>query len=119
MAKLYVANLQWGVDDIIFKDFFEKVGQVISANIIMDRETGRSRGFGFVEMADEEGTKAAIALSGTLLNGRPVAIKPAEPEKRIDQSMKPITDFMADTGKVGERIEIEYGDKRFTLIRET
>jgi RNA recognition motif-containing protein len=118
MAKLYVGNLQWGVTDELLKGFFEKVGHVISVNIIMDRETGRSRGFGFVEMEDGNGTEAAIQLSGTSLNGRPIAVKPAEPERRTDQTMKPITDFLADTGKIGEQIEIEYGEKRFTLTRE-
>ncbi len=79
--NLYVGNLSWGVDDDSLRTFFETYGEVTDARVITDRETGRSRGFGFVEMA-EEGAKKAIADSDTKeLDGRVLKINEAKPRE--------------------------------------
>jgi RNA recognition motif-containing protein len=73
--KIYVGNLPWsfGSDDL--SRLFEDHGEVISANVITDRVTGRSRGFGFVEMGSPDQAQAAIAaLNGTEAGGRPLRV---------------------------------------------
>ena len=76
--KLYVGNLAWGVSDTELRQAFEKFGDVESASVVLDRETGRSRGFGFVEMANAEGAKAAVSgLDGQDIAGRPVRVSQA------------------------------------------
>ena len=57
MKKIYVGNLPWSVDDDSLANIFEPYGSVASAKVISDRDTGRSRGFGFVEMSDDDGAK--------------------------------------------------------------
>ncbi|HIQ57440.1 TPA: RNA-binding protein [Candidatus Gracilibacteria bacterium] len=61
-TKLFVGSLPWGVSDEMLREAFEQAGVVISARVITDRETGRSRGFGFVEMETTEGAAAAIEM---------------------------------------------------------
>ena len=79
MKKIFVASLSWDVDDFSLQEAFEKFGEVISAKVVLDRESGRSRGFGFVEMEDEAAADAAIeALDGTELEGRTIVVKEAE-----------------------------------------
>lgn len=79
MAKnLYVGNLAYGTTSDDLRGLFEQYGTVNSSQVIMDRETGRSRGFGFVEMAD--GAEQAIeALNGTELQGRTITVNEARP----------------------------------------
>lgn len=62
--RIYVGNLPFSTDDNQLRATFEAHGAVMSAAVIMDRDTGRSRGFGFVEMSDEDGRKAIEALNG-------------------------------------------------------
>ena len=79
--RLYVGNLQWEVTDSKLKSHFELVGEVESASVILDRNTGRSRGFGFVEMIDEKDAEKVIEeLSGSDLEGRKIIIRKAQPE---------------------------------------
>lgn len=79
-TKLFVGSLAWSTTDDGLKDFFAQVGSVVSANVITDRETGRSRGFGFVEMSsDEEAKKAIEELNGKELDGRPITVNEARP----------------------------------------
>ena len=79
--NIFVGNLAWGVDDIALKATFETYGTVESARVIHDRETGRSRGFGFVEMPNnDEGSAAIEALDGKEVMGRPIRCN--ESEKR-------------------------------------
>ena len=86
--KLYVGNLAYSTTEGSLQDAFGRVGSVVKATIIIDRETGRSKGFGFVEMADEAGAAAAVAqLNGTQLDGR--AIKVAEAQARQDRDSRP------------------------------
>ncbi len=79
--KLYDGNLPYTTDSSELEKLFGAHGQVVSAQIINDRETGRSKGFGFVEMAnDEEANKAIAALNETELDGRTIVVKPANPK---------------------------------------
>lgn len=77
--RLYVGNLAWTVTDQDLHDVFAEAGKVDSSQVIMDRATNRSRGFGFVEMATDEGADAAIAkLNGRDVKGRPIRVNEAQ-----------------------------------------
>ena len=79
MTTIFVAKLDFGVNSDQLKELFEQHGTVLKANVATDRETGKSRGFGFVEMPDAGEANTAIrALDGYLVNGRPIAVKEAE-----------------------------------------
>jgi RNA recognition motif-containing protein len=81
-TKLFVGSLSYGVNDDQLKDFFAAAGTVVSANVIMDRQSNRSKGFGFVEMSsDEEAQKAVKELNGKELDGRPVTVSEARPRE--------------------------------------
>ncbi|XOV84678.1 MAG: RNA recognition motif domain-containing protein [bacterium] len=81
MKKLYVGNLAWGVTDDDLQNMFAEYGSVASAVVITDRETGRSRGFGFVEL--EDGADQAIeALNGQEMQGRPLRVNEAQSKDR-------------------------------------
>jgi RNA recognition motif-containing protein len=80
--KLYVGNLSYSVDSSELEQLFGQHGQVISAQIINDRDTGRSKGFGFVEMAnDDEATAAIAALNGQQHGGRALTVNEARPRE--------------------------------------
>jgi len=83
--NIYIANLSYGVNDADLKELFQEYGEISSAKVITDRETGRSRGFGFVEMPnDAEGEKAINELNGVEYDGKVIAVNVAKPktEKR-------------------------------------
>ena len=82
--NIYISNLSFTILDKDLKGFFSEYGEVSSAKIIIDRVTMRSRGFGFVEMPDNEGSKKAIAaLDGTTIDGRVIKVTEArEKEER-------------------------------------
>ena len=74
-TKLFVGRLSWGTTSEGLKAKFEEFGEVVSAQVIVDRETNRSKGYGFVEMATDEGAKAAIAgLDNQELDGRTIVV---------------------------------------------
>lgn len=78
MSKLFVGNLSWSTTDASMKAFFETIGEVISARVVLERETRRSRGFGFVEMANTELAERAIAeLNDKELDGRAIRVNMA------------------------------------------
>jgi len=80
MANIYVGNLPFQTTEDDLREMFGAHGTVDKVNIIMDRMTGRSRGFGFVEMSDAAAAEAAInALNGQDLNGRPLTVNEARP----------------------------------------
>jgi RNA recognition motif-containing protein len=80
--KLYVGNLPYGVGDGELHTLFEPHGAVTSAQVIMDRDTGRSKGFGFVEMDNGEQAQAAIsALNGREVDGRALTVNEARPRE--------------------------------------
>jgi len=77
--KMYVGSLSWDTTDESLRKAFEKHGEVTEVAVIRDRDTGRSRGFGFVTMADEDGFKAAMSnLDGTELDGRTIKVNEAK-----------------------------------------
>lgn len=77
--RLYVGNLAWTVTDQDLQDAFSEAGDVESSQVIMDRATNRSRGFGFVEMATDEAAEAAIEnLNGREIKGRPIRVNEAQ-----------------------------------------
>lgn len=79
--KLYVGNLSYETTDADLRDMFEQHGSVSSAQVIMDRDTGRSKGFGFVEMAENQHADAAIAaLNGQSSGGRQLTVNEARPK---------------------------------------
>lgn len=78
--KLFVGNLSFSTEESTLQDLFSQVGQVDSVRVMRDQATGRSRGFGFVEMANEEGARAAIdKFNETELDGRRLAVNEARP----------------------------------------
>jgi len=77
---MYVSNLGFQVSDEELKTLFNKFGEVTSAKVVMDRETGRSRGFGFVEMADTAAEEAMKSLDGTQVDGRAISVTKARPK---------------------------------------
>ena len=80
---IYVGNLPYSVTDGELQDLFAQFGEVTSARVISDRETGRAKGFGFVEMRDSaEANKAIEALNGTDMNGRALRVNESQPKPR-------------------------------------
>jgi RNA recognition motif-containing protein len=80
--KIYVGNLAYGVTDGDLLKMFEPHGEVRSAQVIMDRDTGRSKGFGFVEMSNDQEAQAAItALNGKDVDGRALTVNEARPRE--------------------------------------
>src|SRR5438445_13447869 len=80
--KLYVGNLSFNVTSEDLQEHFAAAGAVTSANVVMDRDTGRSRGFGFVEMAsDDEATGAIAQFNGTEYDGRNLVVNEARPRE--------------------------------------
>lgn len=79
--KLYVGNLPWSTADADLEELFGGVGEVVSARVITDRDTGRSRGFGFVEMNQEGGQRAVSELNGHEIDGRALRVNEANEQK--------------------------------------
>ncbi len=79
MKKIYVGNLPWSVDDHALSAIFEAFGEVHSSKVITDRETGRSRGFGFIEMDDGDAMGAIQGLEGHQIEGRTLTVNEARP----------------------------------------
>ncbi len=80
--NIYVGNLPYTMQEDELRETFERYGAVSSAKIVIDRETDRSKGFGFVEMPNQgEGEAAIKALDGQALNGRPLRVNPAKPRE--------------------------------------
>ena len=79
---MFVGSLPWAVDDAKLAEIFAQAGNVVSAQVVKDRETGRSRGFGFVEMStDEEAQNAVKNLNGTDVEGRKIVVNIARPRE--------------------------------------
>jgi RNA recognition motif-containing protein len=84
MKKIYVGNLPWSADEAGLRELFSAIGEVHSAAVISDRDTGRSRGFGFIEMDDGDADKAISQLNGQEMDGRQLRIN--EARDRNDRS---------------------------------
>lgn len=80
--NIFIAGLSYNISDSDLTELFAEYGEVASARVISDRETGRSKGYGFVEMADEEaGNKAISALNEAEIDGRKLAVSVARPKE--------------------------------------
>lgn len=80
--KLFVGSLAWAVKDEDLVDFFSQVGTVVSAKVIIDRDSGRSKGYAFVEMSSDDEAKDAVdKLNSQELKGRPVVVNFAKPKE--------------------------------------
>jgi RNA recognition motif-containing protein len=81
-AKLYVGNLSYNSTEETLAELFSQFGEVVSMRIVIDRETGRSKGFGFVEMASAEAAQQSIAqLNGKQIDGRALTVNEARPQE--------------------------------------
>lgn len=125
--KLYVGNLAWQVTSEELAAHFEPIGTVLSAAVIIDRNTGRSRGFGFVEMdSPEQAQKAIQELNNTRIQGRQIMVRDAKPETKgnntevRDVDPMPITRIQefVKLAEVGEEIPFQANFKNFVIIRE-
>ena len=95
--NIYVSNLSFNVQDEDLREFFTPYGEVTSAKVINDKETGRSRGFGFVEMSDDVAAKKAIAeLDQASVEGRTVKVMEAKPKE--DRQNRTFTPFRGNNG---------------------
>jgi cold-inducible RNA-binding protein len=85
-TKLFVGSLAYSVTDDELEQFFASAGKVTSAKVIIDRDTNRSKGFGFVEMESDDEAKSAIQqLDGKELNGRAIAVNEARPQENRER----------------------------------
>ncbi len=90
--KLYVGNLSYSSTEPVLEDLFGQYGQVVSAKVVIDRETKRSRGFGFVEMEEDDAAEAAIsALDGYEFEGRRLRVNEA-----MERERRPRREFQHD-----------------------
>ncbi|MCH2673859.1 MAG: RNA-binding protein [Dehalococcoidia bacterium] len=78
---IYVGNLPWSIDDEGLKNLFSEHGDVISAKVITDRDTNRSKGFGFVEMDDDSAESAISSLDGSEVEGRAIKVNKSKGKK--------------------------------------
>ena len=105
-SKIYVGNLPYSVTDSALKSNFAEFGSVSSAKVMMDRETGKSKGFGFVEMASAEVAQAAIsALNGMSVDGRSIVVNLARPREATHGAGA----YGADGFKATARADVGYG----------
>lgn len=80
VMNIYIGNLPYSTDDVQLKEIFESFGAVTTARVIFDRDTGRSKGYGFVEMSDPEDAKKALSeLDGSIVGGRTLRVNEALP----------------------------------------
>jgi RNA recognition motif-containing protein len=90
MSKsLYVGNLPWSATEADVRDLFSQYGEVTSVNLITDRETGRARGFGFVEIADADAQKAIEALDNYSYSGRNLKVNESKPREERPRTSRP------------------------------
>lgn len=122
-SKLYVGNLSWETTNQDLSRHFEHIGQIEDAFVIKDRETNKSKGFGFVQMVSELDADTAIAeLNGSMLNERKIVVRMANPEGRPAAAkgsipMAAIIEFITTSGQIGDKIDLSSGTKRFVLSR--
>lgn len=110
-TKIYVGNLPYSVTDATLRSNFEEFGGVSSAKVMMDRETGRSKGFGFVEMPSAEEAQAAIsALNGMSVDGRSITVNLARPREESGGNRG---GYGADGFRASNRAGVGYGNDGF------
>jgi RNA recognition motif-containing protein len=91
-VNIYVGNLSFRTTSEDLAAAFRRFGEVTSAQVVMDRETGRSRGFGFVEMGDEDARRAIEQLDGSDIEGRRITVNEARPRSERPRSDRPRSD---------------------------
>jgi RNA recognition motif-containing protein len=119
-TRLYVGNLEWSVDEVILQSIFGKIGNIKTSTVIRDRDTGRSKGFGFVEMTtSEEAEKAIQDLNGEFINGRQIMVREAKPEgATVSQGFeKTINEFLTHAEPDNET-DFSIGKKHFVIVRD-
>ena len=127
-TRLYIGNLKWSIDDHQLAEIFGKYGNVLSADVIIDRTTQISRGFAFVTFATPEEAKLAIeGLNGKEVEGRALKVNVARPEGSASPYVQPNTSsitsidpkFLAfiNDGKLNEQIGIDVSGKYFVIQR--
>ncbi|MDO8497284.1 MAG: RNA-binding protein [bacterium] len=82
--KLFVGSLPWSITNDTLRDLFAEFGEITEAIVITDRDTGRSKGFGFVTFTNEEDTKKALVMHGKDIEGRPIVVNVARPREARD-----------------------------------
>ncbi len=108
--NIYVSNLSFNVQDEDLREFFTSYGEVTSANVISDKFTGKSRGFGFVEMPDETASKKAIAeLDGATIDGRTIKVMEARPKEDKPRS----NNFRSNNNSGGYNNANSYNKNRY------
>ncbi len=109
-SKIYVGNLPYSVTNASLRSNFAEFGDVLSAKVMMDRETGTSKGFGFVEMASSEVAQAAIAaLHGMSVDGRSIVVSLARPREASNSP----GGYSADGYRAAKRADVGYGTGGF------
>ena len=102
--KLYVGNLPFSVNDDKLKEIFAEFGDIEEATVIQDRQSGRSKGFGFVTFASDENADAALsAVNGKEVEGRQLKVSEAKPMEERSDSDRPRRSFGGDRGGFGNR----------------
>ncbi len=102
--NIYVSNLSFNVADEDLQDFFAEYGEVTSAKVIKDKFTGRSRGFGFVEMSnDEMGQKAITELDGAVVEGRSISVTVAKPKEERSDNRRSFSNSGGNNGGYNNR----------------
>ncbi len=82
---LYVGNLPWSITEQELTQAFEAHGQILSVRIITEKETGRSRGFGFVEVEDADAERIVKSMNGASIGGRPLVVNEARPKEKRER----------------------------------
>jgi len=80
--KLFVGSLPWSINESSLKELFSQYGEITEAIVITDRDTGRSKGFGFVTFANEESAQKALEMSGKEVEGRSIVVNVAKPREQ-------------------------------------
>lgn len=112
-TKIYVGNLPYSVTDASLKSNFAEFGGVSSAKVMMDRDAGTSKGFGFVEMASAEEAQAAItALNGLSVDGRKIVVSLARP-REASKSSGSGGGYSAEGYRASKRTDVGYGTGGF------
>jgi RNA recognition motif-containing protein len=113
-SKIYVGNLPYSVTDASLRSNFGEFGSVTSAKVMMDRETGKSKGFGFVEMASAEVAQAAItALNGMSVDGRSIVVTLARPREGGNGSGGHSANAGSGEYRSTKRSDVGYGNGGF------
>ncbi len=111
-TRIYVGNLPYSADNQQLSRLFSVFGDVVEANVVMDRDTGQSKGFGFVEMASEEAARNAIVgLNGTMLGNRTIRVNEAQPRAERTPGQRPSGGYGREG--YGERPRREEGGRGY------